>query len=65
MVLSVKGCYDAMTQTANNRPEQIRAEVDRCLSILDGCKTIDLFQCARQSPDTPVEQQTRTLAALA
>ncbi|KLU89214.1 hypothetical protein MAPG_08188, partial [Magnaporthiopsis poae ATCC 64411] len=64
VVLSVKGCYDGAAQTANNRPEQIRAEVDNCLSILGGTKSIDLFQCARQSPDVPIEDQARTLASL-
>ncbi|KAK3384845.1 NADP-dependent oxidoreductase domain-containing protein [Podospora didyma] len=64
IVLSVKGAYNAATHTPDCSPEGIRASVDECLRVLDGTKTIDLFECARVDPKVPIETSIATLAAL-
>ena len=42
--------------------EGVRRSVDACLDGLGGTKFLDLFECARVDPDTPIET---TIAALA
>ena len=42
--------------------EGVRRSVDNCLKVLDGKKKLDLFECARVDPNTPIET---TIAALA
>jgi pyridoxine 4-dehydrogenase len=44
--------------------ENIRRSVDECLRVLDGKKTIDIFECARQDPNTTIEQTVTILAQL-
>lgn len=63
-MLSVKGAYDGATQTPNASAEQIRASVDECLTILDGVKSIDLFEPARIDPKVPVEDSVKALVEL-
>ncbi|KKK14693.1 hypothetical protein ARAM_005577 [Aspergillus rambellii] len=41
-----------------------RRSVDECLRVLDGTKTIDIFECARQDPTTTVEHTVTVLAQL-
>lgn len=63
-MLSVKGAYDGATHTPTASPEQIRASVEECLAILDGVKSIDLFEPARIDPKVPVETSVKALAEL-
>jgi pyridoxine 4-dehydrogenase len=63
-VLSIKGAYDGATQTPKASPQEIRSSVNECLAILDGIKTIDLFEAARIDPRVPVEETVKALAAL-
>ncbi|CAN9377012.1 unnamed protein product [Alternaria alternata] len=64
VVLSIKGAYDGATQSPTASPEQIRASVDECLALLDGLKSIDLFEPARVDPKVPIEESVRALAEL-
>ncbi|KAL9619843.1 MAG: hypothetical protein Q9160_005583 [Pyrenula sp. 1 TL-2023] len=64
VVLSVKGAYDIKRQAPDCSPEGVRASVDEALRVLDGAKTIDLFECARIDPDVPVETTVRALVQL-
>jgi pyridoxine 4-dehydrogenase len=64
VVLSVKGAYDGATQSPAASPEQIRASVDKCLTLLDGLKSIDLFEPARVDPNVPIEESVEALAQL-
>ncbi|KAF2174036.1 hypothetical protein M409DRAFT_35189 [Zasmidium cellare ATCC 36951] len=64
IVLSLKGAYDGSTHTPNCSPEGIRASVEESLHILNNLKTIDLFECARVDPKTPLETSIQTLASL-
>ncbi|TVY75803.1 Pyridoxal reductase [Lachnellula suecica] len=64
VVLSIKGAYDGATQTPKASPESIRASVDECLAILDGVKSIDLFEPARIDPEVPIETSVKALQEL-
>ncbi|KAF2850049.1 Aldo/keto reductase [Plenodomus tracheiphilus IPT5] len=64
VVLSIKGAYDGATQSPTASPEQIRASVDKCLTLLDGLKSIDLFAPARVDPNVPIEESVKALADL-
>ena len=64
MVLSIKGAYDGATQTPKASSEQIRASVEECLTVLDGLKSIDLFEPARIDPNIPVEDSVKALVEL-
>ncbi|KAH8745042.1 NADP-dependent oxidoreductase domain-containing protein [Hyaloscypha finlandica] len=45
-------------------PEHLRASVDECLAVLDGVKSIDLFEPARIDPKVPVETSVKALVEL-
>lgn len=45
-------------------PEGLRRNVDECLRILDGKKTLDIFECARVDPNTPIEETVKALGEL-
>ena len=60
MVLSIKGAVFNMAP--DGTPEGVRRSVDNCLKLLGGKKKLDLFECARVDPKTPIET---TMAALA
>lgn len=61
VVLCIKGGLNAHLQPDGTR-EGVRTSVDNVLKLLDGKKTLDLFECARVDPNTPIEI---TIAALA
>lgn len=44
--------------------EGVRRSVDNCLKLLGGKKTLDIFECARVDPNTPIETTIAALAAL-
>ncbi|KAK8131749.1 Aldo/keto reductase [Apiospora sp. TS-2023a] len=64
VVLSLKGAYDIRRQALDCSPEALRATVEEALRVLDGAKTIDLFECARIDPAVPVETTVSALAEL-
>ena len=41
----------------------LRRSVDECLRVLDGKKSIDIFECARLDPSFPVDETVCHLAA--
>ncbi|CAM6122399.1 unnamed protein product [Calypogeia fissa] len=55
VVLSIKGGSDRDASGPDGSEENVRASVEECLRVLDGTKTIDIFQCARVDPKTPIE----------
>jgi pyridoxine 4-dehydrogenase len=55
VVLSVKGAFDFKTKKPDGSPEGIKRSIDNILESLDGTKKIDIFECARVDPDTPLE----------
>jgi pyridoxine 4-dehydrogenase len=64
VVLSIKGASRLGELRADGSEANIRRSVDACLKALDGTKSIDIFQCARQDPNTTVEQSVSILAQL-
>lgn len=62
VVLSIKGGLKRGELTPDSSEANIRRSVDECLRVLDGKKKIDIFECARQDPNVPVEQQVTVLA---
>lgn len=64
VVLSIKGGLDS-NKIPNGTEPFVRKSVEACLEILPpSVKKIDIFQCARVDPDTPIEDTMQTLAKL-
>ncbi|KAJ9404827.1 hypothetical protein DTO045G8_7510 [Paecilomyces variotii] len=64
VVLSIKGGLKRGALVPDGSEENIRRSVDECLRVLDGKKSVDIFECARQDPNTTVEQTVSILAQL-
>ena len=64
VVLSVKGGLKVGQLVPDGSEENIRRSVDNCVHLLDGKKKIDIFECARQDPNFPVEHTVEVLAKL-
>ena len=62
VVLSLKGGVDPVKHTPDGTEKGVRRSVDACLAGLDGKKFLDIFECARVDPNTPIET---TIGALA
>ncbi|KAJ5185631.1 hypothetical protein N7491_006499 [Penicillium cf. griseofulvum] len=62
VVLSVKGGLKVGSLVPDCSEENVRRSVDECLRLLDGKKKLDIFECARQEPNVPVEETVRVLA---
>ncbi|CAI7573093.1 unnamed protein product [Penicillium pancosmium] len=62
IVLSIKGGLKVGQLVPDGSEENIRRSVDNCLRLLDGRKKIDIFECARQDPNFPVEHTVEVLA---
>lgn len=54
LVLSIKGGLRPDLQVDGSR-EGVRRSVDNFLRLLDGKKTLDIFECARVDPKMPIE----------
>ncbi|KAI9722292.1 MAG: hypothetical protein M1812_001764 [Candelaria pacifica] len=61
VVINIKGGIGA-NMMPDGTEEGVQKSVDNCLNILDGKKHLDIFECARVDPKTPIET---TIAALA
>ena len=64
IVLSIKGGLVPGQMKPDGSEKNVRRSVEDCLKVLDGKKTIDLFECARVDPNTPIEDTIRALKAL-
>ncbi|KAJ5637570.1 hypothetical protein N7490_007449 [Penicillium lividum] len=62
VVLSIKGGLKVGQLIPDGSEENIRRSVDDCLKLLDGKKKIDIFECARQDSNFPVEHTVEVLA---
>jgi pyridoxine 4-dehydrogenase len=60
VVLSIKGGLVKGEMRPDGRPENVRRSIDECLTQLAGTKKLDLFECARVDPQTPIEITVRT-----
>ena len=55
VVLSVKGAFHFPTFQGDGSPESVKRSLDKILKDLDGTKKVDIFECARVDPNTPLE----------
>ena len=62
VVLSIKGGLNPDTRIPDGTEAGVRRSVDACLAGLEGKKFLDLFECARVDPKTPIETSIETLA---
>lgn len=49
----------------DGNPKFMRQSVERCMEMLGGKGNIDIFECGRRDPDTPLETRLATLGELA
>lgn len=56
VVLSIKGGIDPKKHAPDGSREGIDRSMGECLRLLDGKKFLDVFECARVDPNTPVEE---------
>jgi pyridoxine 4-dehydrogenase len=64
VVLSIKGGLKPGELGLDGSEANIRRSVDECLRVLDGKKSIDIFECARVDPAYTVEYMVGILAKL-
>lgn len=62
VVLNIKGGMDPATMLADGSEAGIKRSVETSLRLLEGKKSIDMFECARVDPKVDIET---TIAALA
>lgn len=55
IVISIKGGLVPGSLTPDGSTENVKRSIDECLRVLDGKKKLDLFECARVDPKTPIE----------
>ena len=57
VVLSIKGGGQADgSPIPDGSKQNVKRSIDECLKVLDGKKFLDLFECARVDPKTPIEE---------
>lgn len=61
VVLAIKGDMDPEKRLPVCNEFGVKRSVDNCLRVLDGKKKLELFECARVDPDTPIEETMRAL----
>ncbi|KAG8528246.1 uncharacterized protein KY384_007163 [Bacidia gigantensis] len=62
VVLSVKGGNVPGKMAISGAPQNLRRSIDECLGLLDGSKSIDIFEMARQDAETPLQESIETIA---
>jgi pyridoxine 4-dehydrogenase len=62
IIINIKG--GVRNHQVDCSPEGVRENVENCLKILDGKKSLDIFECARVDPNIPVETSIGALAEL-
>jgi pyridoxine 4-dehydrogenase len=55
VVLSIKGGLKPGQMMPDGSEKNIRRSVNDCVRVLDGTTKIDIFECARVDPHTPIE----------
>lgn len=62
VTLCIKGGRTPGSLEFDGREASLRRSVDEILRVLDGKKSLDIFECARVPPNVPIEDTIRTLA---
>lgn len=65
VVVSIKGATVPPPKYIDGSPGNIRRDIDRCLSVLNGKKAIDIFELGRVDPLVPIEKSLQALSELA
>lgn len=60
--LSIKGAMDPLTYKPDCSADGIKRSVEQCLKVLDGKKSIDIFECARADSSVQIEDTIAVLA---
>lgn len=55
VVISIKGGLVPGGHGPDGSEKNVRRSIDECLKVLDGKKSLDIFECARVDPNTPIE----------
>jgi pyridoxine 4-dehydrogenase len=61
IVLSIKGGFNAAVHSIDGSPAWLRKDIEESLKIADGKFKIDIFECARVDPKTPIEETVGAL----
>jgi pyridoxine 4-dehydrogenase len=64
ILLCIKGNRTPGTTIFDGTEKGVRRSVDECIRVLDGKKQLDIFECARVDPETPIEETIGVLAQL-
>lgn len=64
IVLAIKGARVPGTLIFDGSEAGVRRSVDECVRVLDGKKSLDIFECARVDPNTPIEETVKALGLL-
>jgi pyridoxine 4-dehydrogenase len=64
IVLAIKGARVPGTLIFDGSEKGVRRSVDECNRVLDGRKSLDIFECARVDAKTPIEETVRVLGEL-
>lgn len=62
VVLSIKGSYRFAERRPDNSKAYVTQCIEECLRVLDGKKSLDVYECARPDPNVPVEETISTIA---
>jgi pyridoxine 4-dehydrogenase len=62
IVLSIKGGLLPGELRPDGSQKNVKRSIDECLKVLDGKKSLDLFECARVDPKTPIEDTVGYIA---
>lgn len=62
ILLCVKGGRTPGTLDFDGTEKGVMRSVNECLSVLGGKKSLDIFECARVDPKTPIEETVGVLA---
>lgn len=65
VILSVKDGQVPGQRKVSGTRDNLSNSIDRCLKLLDGKKFLDIFEMARQDPDTPLKESVDTMAGYA
>lgn len=64
VVLAIKGARVPGTLAFDGSEKGVLRSVNECVRVLDGKKSLDIFECARVDPNTPIEETVRALGML-
>lgn len=62
IILAIKGGRTPGTFDFDGTERGVMRSVTECLRVLDGKKSLDIFECARVDPNTPIEETISVLA---